>query len=203
MNRLRGAARYQVPITFVAREGATNSAEVEKLFTIPNLSLYTLKNLHAKCYLNEKRLVIASLNLYDASENNWEMGVRFAADEAVYAETRDEVKNIVDAATRISATTATSFASAAPVKSSPSPRGAQAITRAARNRTHPQKGACIRCGDEIAFNNAAPLCRICWSKWAEFKNPDYLENFCHECSRKAKTSMSHPRCKPCYSAARA
>jgi hypothetical protein len=201
MNRLHGAARNQVPITFVAREGATNSAEVEKLLTIPTLSLYTLKNLHAKCYLNEQRLVIASLNLYEESERNWEIGVRFDADEGVYAETLAEVKNIVHAATQISPKTVASYVSAAPVKS-PSPRHSQAVDRATTGRSK-QKGACIRCGDEIAYNPNAPLCHDCWTVWADFQNPDYPEHYCHECGRKAKTSMSYPRCKPCFSAARA
>ncbi|HEX8453522.1 MAG TPA: phospholipase D-like domain-containing protein [Longimicrobium sp.] len=202
MNRLRGASRYQVPITFVAREGATNSAEVEKLLTVPNLSLYTLKNLHAKCYLNEQRLVIASLNLYEESEKNWEMGVRFDADERVYAETLEEVKNIVSVATRISAIPVPSV-SAVPAKVSSPPKQGQTVARAARDGSYKRKGACIRCGDDIAYNPDAPLCRDCWTIWAEFKNPDYPEHYCHDCGRKAKTSMSYPRCKPCFTGARA
>lgn len=34
-----------------------------------------LKDLHAKCYANEKEAVIASMNIYEASQNNAEMGI--------------------------------------------------------------------------------------------------------------------------------
>ena len=47
----------------------------KKLTELKNAKLYYLNNLDAKCYFNEKSMVITSLNLYDFSEqNNREMG---------------------------------------------------------------------------------------------------------------------------------
>lgn len=40
-----------------------------------NIEIRFLSNLHAKCYFNEINMVITSLNLYDFSQNNKEMGV--------------------------------------------------------------------------------------------------------------------------------
>lgn len=54
-----------------------------RLSSLVNLSVFYLENLHAKCYCNEKTMVITSLNLYDFSEqNNREMGILITEDEA-------------------------------------------------------------------------------------------------------------------------
>jgi len=42
---------------------------------LKNLKLRFLNNLHAKCYFNESHMVITSLNLYDYSQDNKEMGI--------------------------------------------------------------------------------------------------------------------------------
>lgn len=203
LSRLKGAERHHVPITFVLREGDNKPAEAEKLQSVPNLSLYALKDLHAKCYLNEKSLVITSLNLYDTSEKNWEMGVAFTADELVYQEALEEVNGIVAAATQIHSPRRAASKISVPAVKSPPPKDRAAAAPAVKGRSKRAAGTCIRCGGDVAYNPAAPLCRACWTTWADFKNPDYPEHFCHDCGRTANTTMSHPRCKPCYSAARA
>lgn len=51
-------------------------AECEWLKEIDGLRIFQKKNLHAKCYLNENKAIISSMNLYDYSQNNnIEMGV--------------------------------------------------------------------------------------------------------------------------------
>ena len=50
--------------------------ECEWLKEIDGLRIFQKKNLHAKCYLNENKAIISSMNLYDYSQNNnIEMGV--------------------------------------------------------------------------------------------------------------------------------
>lgn len=50
--------------------------ESEWLKEIEGLRIFQKKNLHAKCYLNENKAIISSMNLYDYSQNNnIEMGV--------------------------------------------------------------------------------------------------------------------------------
>ena len=46
-----------------------------QLEQLDNLSLRFLNKLHAKCFFNEDNMVITSMNLYDFSEQNIEMGV--------------------------------------------------------------------------------------------------------------------------------
>ena len=58
-------------------------------------------------------------------------------------------------------------------------------------------GHCIRCGIKIPFNLAKPFCSACYTRWAEFENPDYVENYCHICGKPAVTAMSRPQCNAC------
>ncbi|MCX6645102.1 MAG: phospholipase D family protein [bacterium] len=56
------------------------------------------KNLHAKCYLNEKAAIITSMNLYDFSQiNNNEMGVYILKDQEsdLYRETLEEAQRLI------------------------------------------------------------------------------------------------------------
>lgn len=189
-DRLREAAQRGVAITVVSRDidKPEERRERDDLLSLPGLSLYTLSYLHAKCYLNEQQLVITSLNLYEFSERNWEMGVRFTADEPAYADAKQEVDSIIAAATRVSAP-ARGARPGVPAKPAPTPKPAPAVK---------PKGFCIRCAGHIALNPAAPLCRDCWTVWVVYENEDYPENVCHECGRNADTSKARPRCDRCY-----
>ena len=59
-----------------------NNNDIYWIKQIPNLVVYQKKNLHAKCYLNEHKAIITSLNLYDYSQShNLEMGFLFSKEE--------------------------------------------------------------------------------------------------------------------------
>lgn len=59
-----------------------NNNNIYWIKQIPNLVVYQKKNLHAKCYLNEHKAIITSLNLYDYSQShNIEMGFLFSKEE--------------------------------------------------------------------------------------------------------------------------
>lgn len=76
LSRLKSADNAGVHIQIVYREDELKPEVRKMLFEIDNLELYSLKNLHAKCYFNERRMIITSLNYYWTSEKlNWEMGV--------------------------------------------------------------------------------------------------------------------------------
>lgn len=71
--------------------------ELEWIKEIQDLKIYEKSNLHAKCYLNEDRAIICSMNLYDYSQqNNIEMGILItkAEDGTAYQELMDEINNI-------------------------------------------------------------------------------------------------------------
>jgi phosphatidylserine/phosphatidylglycerophosphate/cardiolipin synthase-like enzyme len=44
--------------------------ESDWINSLKNASLYYCENLHAKCYANERTLIITSMNLYDFSQIN-------------------------------------------------------------------------------------------------------------------------------------
>ncbi len=59
-----------------------NPDEMKFLQELRFVSLWYNENLHAKCYLNDQRMIITSLNLYEFSmANNKEMGVMIDINE--------------------------------------------------------------------------------------------------------------------------
>jgi len=64
----------------IYRENELTKDEKKWLDSFSNITLIPIKNLHAKCYLNEKKALITSMNLYDYSQiNNHEIGIKFSA----------------------------------------------------------------------------------------------------------------------------
>jgi hypothetical protein len=65
-----------INITIVCRKKDLKQEELAALNKITRLEIINLPNLHAKCFFNEKSMVISSLNLYEYTQtNNREMGV--------------------------------------------------------------------------------------------------------------------------------
>ncbi len=95
LERLRDAGR-RVPTVIVYGKSELSAQEVAKCRLIPGLSLQFCEHLHAKCYVNEARLVITSMNLHEFSEkNNREMGVVLTSDEPAYQDAIREVDSIL------------------------------------------------------------------------------------------------------------
>jgi hypothetical protein len=75
-----------------------DNKDIEWIQELDHVKLYFMKNLHAKCYLNESRGVITSMNLYEYSEvHNIEMGVSFsyADDEEMFVDVNEEIERII------------------------------------------------------------------------------------------------------------
>ncbi len=146
------------------------------------------EDLHAKCYLNDDKMIITSLNLYEFSmANNKEMGVLIdkhdSADTALFEEAYKEVDYINDTSQRFDVgTTKAPFIKQADTK--------QPIEKANRNST----GFCIRTGVEIPFNIDKPMSYDAYKKWSEYSDPDYKEKFCHFSGEASygETSVNRP-----------
>ncbi len=130
-----------------------------------------VKNLHAKCYLNENEVLLTSMNFHQFSqENNDEMGILVSrADdpelyEAIYRET-NRLKS---------------------GSSKPS----------TKNKTKPRSGFCIRCGNYLVVNLDRPYCLDCYSKKDAKRNKK--ERHCHICGEEHATSIRKPLCTSCY-----
>ncbi len=151
--------------------------EEEKLRCLDKTEVFFLPNLHAKCYLNENRAIVTSMNLHQYSEtNNREMGVAILKSEecSVYDEIRAEADQIAEDAERY-------FMEQGPSASAEA-----------------DLGFCVRCGRPVPLDPDKPLCRECYREWADWSNPDYEERFCHSCGDPIRTSVRRPLCDRCF-----
>jgi phosphatidylserine/phosphatidylglycerophosphate/cardiolipin synthase-like enzyme len=94
---LKDAGRKGVKITLVFGKEELKPDVKEKLAKLDNISVFFRKTLHAKCFYNEKQMIITSMNLYDFSEvNNLEMGVLINAEEetSLFNEVKKEAESV-------------------------------------------------------------------------------------------------------------
>ena len=171
-DRLLDADHRRVEIILVYGTADLKSDQRGLIEQIDGLILLYLNNLHAKAYANEHACIVCSMNLYESRETaNREMGVLLTDrdDPAAFKEAWAEINSIVRAAD---------------TEKIPGPKG---IT-----------GACVRCGAEIDFEPAEPLCASCYSTWAVFENLDYEEKYCHYCGKPTPVSKRKPLCGECF-----
>lgn len=191
--RLQDASRRGVTITIVFGKGELEHEQELLLAVLADIRLYFLPNLHAKCYFNEDRMVITSMNMYEFSEkHNREMGVLLEAGEPGYGDALREVDSIIAAAEARFVTTAATH-SRRPYHAT------ETYPERASSRSHRRSsGVCIRCQTKIPLDPWRPLCGACYQVWSAYQNPDYQEQWCHFCGRAAETSVNRPLCWSCY-----
>lgn len=183
--RLIEASHNGISTKFVFRENQLKPFEKEKLTSLKNVSLYYSHNLHAKCYFNETKMVITSMNLFEQSEKNREMGILVTRkdDEYLFTQAAIEALSIIKFST---------IDSQKLRKYSYDNKGPNLI--AFKNNL----GFCIRCQTRIDFNPDKPLCKNCYKTWAQFSNYDYLEKACHCCGQSDFITYNYPQCSECY-----
>ena len=151
-----------------------------------------LKNLHAKCYLNENEALLTSMNLYQFSqEHNDEMGILVSrqVDAELYEAIHTQAMRWKTASSEVESVT-TGQVNSAPTKA-----------RKRSNRTQPHKpkdGYCIRCKAVVAANPEQPYCKRCYASWKRFENESYEEKHCHTCGSKHAATLIKPLCRACY-----
>lgn len=191
--RLKDASNKNVSIKIIYGKDELKPNEKNSLAELKNVELFYFQNLHAKCYLNESKMVITSMNMYEFSEKtNREMGVLIdrIVDKDLYEKAVNEVKSILESSESV------------PLKKSERQTTAKANEQKSANPTQKTqtklRGYCIRCEERIEFNPAKPFCTNCYSKWSQYENPDYEENVCHLCGEYEETSMTKPLDYDCY-----
>lgn len=150
------------------------------------------EDLHAKYYLNDDKMVITSLNLYEFSmANNKEMGVLIdkndPSDIQLFDEAIKEVDYINETSQRFDLTV-------------PKPSFNKHLdTNKSKFKQSPHTikdliGYCIRTGVEIPFDIEKPMCKEAYKSWNKYGDPDYPEKFCHFSGETSngETSMSKP-----------
>ena len=170
--------RHKFKITIIiiyGKEGTViNPEDSDWLKEMPGISLMFHKDLHAKCYYNEKEAIITSMNLYMFSQqNNVEMGIYISKekDEDLYKQLTNEIDKIKRGSEH-----RTISVQKVNVKKVDTPN-----TTAKHNtkKGNEKAGYCIRTGKEIPFDVKKPLSIAAYKKWNEFGDPDYPEKYCH------------------------
>ena len=152
-----------------------------------------LKNLHAKCYLNEKEALLTSMNLHEFSqEHNDEMGILVS---------RQDDEELYEAIHRQAMSWKTASSEPEPAsKGKVNSAATKARTNPSRTRQDkPRDGFCIRCRDVVPAYPEQPYCRRCYATWKRYKKNSYEEEkHCHTCGSEHTATLKKPLCRACY-----
>jgi len=135
------------------------------------------EDLHAKCYVNDDRMVITSLNLYEFSmANNKEMGVLIdkndPSDTQLFEDAFKEVDYINE--------TSQKFELHAPkVQNTYKANESKSNYSKTNSNSSNNMGYCIRTGVQIPFDIKKPLCYDAFKVWVGFGDQNFPENYCH------------------------
>lgn len=147
------------------------------------------EDLHAKCYLNDNKMIITSLNLYEFSmANNKEMGILIdktdTNDTQLFDDALKEVDYIDQTSQRFE------FGTVKPTNK--------------KQQSGQGNGFCIRTGQPIPFDIEKPMSYDAFKRWDEFGDIDYPEKYCHFSGEPSngETSMRQPILKKNWKKAR-
>lgn len=166
---LNDKEREKVDVRIIFGKQELNPTEMAYLQSLKYVKLFFSKNLHAKCYLSESKMIITSMNLYEFSQqNNREMGILIIKDDAhdrvIYEDAWKDIDSIMHNADDFSY-----------VKAPAKPILSNEVKQTVKRLT----GYCIRTGAPIPFNPKRPLSDEAYKSWSQFSNPDYPEKYCH------------------------
>jgi len=209
LERLKYKDRHGIKTVVVCRENDSGKNLGDKvrsdLRQLRNLELRFDDDLHAKCFYNEKSMVITSLNLLESSERkNREMGVLLSSEKDlnVFKDALNEAEFIVSNAKKDSLIGSLVRDFVREAKSVVESQTKDTLKRTKTTTRTKQKGYCIRCGKSITYDLDAPYCPDCYRVWNKYKDPDYEEKHCHWCNKPATTTIEYPLCRSCYNKSR-
>ena len=190
--------RFKIDIRVIYGKNELRPEENNWLKSMTSIRTSFCKDLHAKCYLNEKEALLTSMNLYEFSQNhNDEMGilVSLKEDPELYKEIDDESMRLLRKSEEISVTAASVETTEAAKRDSGSK---VAQERAQPASETPKNGFCIRCKAGLPAKPTQPYCRSCFATWNRFKNESHEENHCHTCGKSHKATLLKPLCSTCF-----
>lgn len=170
-NRLAARDKRKLQTQIIYREYKQKGDDLDFLNSLRLVSIKCHEYLHAKCYFDEQKMIMGSLNLYESSMRNAEMCVLInkndPADQKLFNDVLKEVEYI---------------------QANSKPSGLGAVQPLVKNwdankagavKNYSAHGYCIRTGIPIPFNPEKPLCYEAYLKWDEYGNLDYPEQYCH------------------------
>ncbi|RQD89575.1 hypothetical protein D5R95_02115 [Methanosalsum natronophilum] len=152
------------------------------------------KNLHAKCYLNEKEALVTSMNLYEFSQqNNNEMGIYISRekDPELYSNINEEAKRLFRISEEVKVTVEK-------VTNKQNKQKKNNKDKSVNTEKSSDTGYCIRCKKSVTLDPLYPYCKECFNSWNKYGNEEYQEVVCHICGNEAKSSKMKPSCYSCY-----
>jgi len=172
-NAIDEAIGRGVAIWFVVRAGEKKQSEQLEWLRKHRVRVSEVQHLHAKIYLNERKVIVSSMNITEKSTTN-------SLEFAMTVQSEDDSRRFRDYVARLTGRVDTS-------------RPARPVRRDIE-----QGGICVRDGSKMAFDTSRPLCAKCYLEWAKYKNEDYVEKYCHSCGKPTKTTYARPLCLACY-----
>jgi phosphatidylserine/phosphatidylglycerophosphate/cardiolipin synthase-like enzyme len=171
--------KRDVKIIFLMRDDRIDDEGVRALYKNYHFDIYGIERLHAKIYLNEKEVLISSMNLYNYSQDNFEVGYLFRGGEFARKIARDVIINDM-------------------IRVWKTKQHKGDYWEEIEKRFY-----CIRCKHDIGFNSDLPLCPQCYEKWQKYKNENYHETYCHKCGKEktgaeSKITFGKPLCDECF-----
>lgn len=154
------------------------------------------KNLHAKCYVNEKVALITSMNLYDFSQaNNNEMGILVERDKEpeLYGAIWAEVQRLIRISEEIRVSVERIPAEETATETKREKRGS-----AARDGKSTDQGFCIGCRKSLTLDPSHPYCRECYGQRKAKRDDEREEKHCHICGTANNSTLKRPACYDCY-----
>lgn len=190
--RLKDASNRGVAIKIIFGKDELKPNERNSLAELKNVELFFFENLHAKCYFNESKMVITSMNMYEFSEkNNREMGVLIyqSTDKELFDKASSETLSIFQSSEQIG------------LRKTERPQYLDTKTTGDSKQIKQKKvlrGYCIRCQTRIDYDPNRPYCGDCYAIWIQYENPEFVENVCHRCGEFETTTMNKPQDYKCY-----
>ena len=161
------------------------------------INTYYYEKLHAKCYLNESKALLTSMNLVEYSQaNNREMGILISREDepGIYEQILAEAESVKSASKVINVSPISLKSGDARSQNSDTTR----VGRKTQSKPETQmRGYCIQCRNSVDFDRSKPLCGADY--WAKGRNG--IKNFCHKCGQPHLTSLKVPLCDSCLRAA--
>lgn len=159
--------------------------QLKFLTSLRHVYLKFHENLHAKCYVNDSKMIISSMNFYEYSMiNNKEIGVLYdntdQSDNEIYSKAFEYIRFIEE-------------------NSNDKPFelvSVQPEINKAKTSSKNEKGRgyCIRTGKEIPFDTDKPMTVKAFDSWSKWSDGDYPEKYCHFSGEESfgETSFNKP-----------
>jgi phosphatidylserine/phosphatidylglycerophosphate/cardiolipin synthase-like enzyme len=178
--------------TVVFGKQELNPDEMKFLQSLRFVILKYNEDLHSKCYVNDEKMIITSLNLYEFSmANNKEMGVLIDKNDTFDTELFNDAFKEVDYINETSQRFELNSSKPVFIKQTDTKT---TFSKPTAKQSNNETGYCIRTRIEIPFNVEKPMSYDAFKSWNKFADPDYAEKFCHFSGEPSngETSVSRP-----------